>query len=64
MTLRLVILFWNKESSQTTLEAGTDEAISKDFKMQVTENKELNSVEKNPSVIMFSRLSFILPVLS
>ena len=33
----------NKESSQTTLEDETDEARSKDLKMQVTENKELSS---------------------
>ena len=29
------------------LEAETDEAISKDLKMQVTVNKEINSIEKS-----------------
>ena len=37
----------NKESSQTTLEAETDEAKSKDLKMQVTENKEISRIEKS-----------------
>ena len=37
----------NKESSQTTLEAETDGAISKHLKMQVTVNKEINSKEKS-----------------
>ena len=37
----------NKESSQTTLEAETDEARSKDLKMQVTENNEISNIEKS-----------------
>ena len=37
----------NKEISQTTLEAETDEARSKDLKMQVTENNEMSSIEKS-----------------
>ena len=38
----------NKESSQTTLEAETDEARSKDLKMHVTENNEISSKENQP----------------
>ena len=37
----------NKESSQTTVEAETDEARSKDLKMQVTEYNEISSIEKS-----------------
>ena len=37
----------NKESSQTTLEAETDEARSKDLKMQVTKYNEISSIEKS-----------------
>ena len=37
----------NQENSQTTLEAETDEARSKGLKMQVTENKEISSIEKS-----------------
>ena len=37
----------NKESSQTTLEAEADETRSKDFKMQVTANKEIISIGKS-----------------
>ena len=36
----------NKENSQTTLEAETSKASSKDLKMQVTVNKDINSIEK------------------
>ena len=39
----------NKESSQTTLEAETDEARSKYLKMQVTENNEKSNTEKSSS---------------
>ena len=40
-------IYRNKESSQGTLdlEAETDEARSKDLKMQVTANKEIISIE-------------------
>ena len=34
----------NKESSQTTIEAETDEARSKNLKMQVTKNNEISSI--------------------
>ena len=37
--LKSINEYRNKESSQTTLEAETEEARSKDLKMQVTENK-------------------------
>ena len=37
----------NKESSQTTLEAETDEARYKDLKMHVTENNEISTIEKS-----------------
>ena len=37
----------NKESSQTTLEAETDEARSKDLKMKVTKYNEISSIEKS-----------------
>ena len=38
-------IYRNKEGSQGTLEAETDEARSKDLKMQVTANKEIISIE-------------------
>ena len=37
----------NKESSQTTLEVETDEARSKDLKMQVTKINVISSIEKS-----------------
>ena len=43
----------NKESSQTTLE--TDEARSKDLKMQVTENNEISSIEKSKTNLDLAR---------
>ena len=43
----------NKESSQTTLE--TDEARSKDLKMQVTENNEISSIEKSNTNLDLAR---------
>ena len=45
----------NKESSQTTLEAETDEARSKDRKMQVTVNKEKNSIGKSTTNLDLAR---------
>ena len=45
----------NKESSQTTLEAETDEARSKDLKMHVTENNEISSKEKSTTNLDLAR---------
>ncbi|WP_395167751.1 hypothetical protein [Francisella salimarina] len=45
----------NKESSQTTLEAETDEARSKDLKMHVTENNEMSSIEKSTTNLDLAR---------
>ena len=41
------MLYRNKEKSQGTLEAETDEARSKDLKMHVTENNEISSKGKS-----------------
>ena len=38
----LLLVVRNKESSQTTLEAETDEVRSKDLRMQVIVNEEIN----------------------
>ena len=43
----------NKESSQTTLEAETDEA--RDLKMHVTENNEISSKEKSTTNLDLAR---------
>ena len=48
-------VFRNKESSQTTLEAETDEARSKDLKMHVTENNEISSIEKSTTNLDLAR---------
>ena len=45
----------NSERSQTTLEAETDEARSRDLKMHVTVNKEINSIEKPNTNLKSSR---------
>ena len=45
----------NKESSQTTLEAEADEARSKNFKMQVTANKEIISIGKSTTNLDLAR---------
>ena len=45
--LKSINEYRNKESSQTTLEAETDEVRSKDLKMHVTENNEISSKEKS-----------------
>ena len=42
----LSLSYRNKESNQTLIEAETDGARSKDRKMQMTVNKEINSIEK------------------
>ena len=49
----------NKESSQTTLEAEADEARSKDFKMQVTANKEIISIGKSITNLDLARDSSV-----
>ena len=46
ISLKSINEYRNKESSQTTLEAETDEARSKDLKMHVTKNNEISSKEK------------------
>ena len=45
----------NKERSQTTVEAETDEARSKDVKMQVTEDNEISSIEKSATNLDIAR---------
>ena len=40
-------MYRNEESSQTKLEAEKDGVRSKDRKIQVTVNKEINSIEKS-----------------
>ena len=45
----------NKESSQTTLEAETDEARSKDLKVHVTENNEISNKEKSTTNLDLAR---------
>ena len=47
ISLKSINEYRNKESSQTTLQAETDEARSKDLKMHVTENNEKSSKEKS-----------------
>ena len=49
------ILYRNKESSQGTLEAETDEARSKDLKMQVTAYKEIISIEMSTTNLDLAR---------
>ena len=44
-----------KESSQKTAEAETDEARSKDLKMQVTEDNEISSIEKSATNLDIAR---------
>ena len=53
--LKSINEYRNKESSQTTLEAETDEARSKDLKMDVTENNEMSSVEKSTTNLDLAR---------
>ena len=48
-------IYRNKESSQGTLEAETDEARSKDLKMQVTANKEIISIEMSTTNLDLAR---------
>ena len=48
-------IYRNKESSQATLEAETDEARSKDLKMQVTANKEIIRIEKSTTNLDLAR---------
>ena len=48
-------IYRNKESSQTTLEAETDEVRSKDLNMQVTANKEIISIEKSTTNLDLAR---------
>ena len=45
----------NKESNQKTAEAETDEARSKDLKMQVTEDNEISSIEMSATNIEVAR---------
>ena len=47
------------KSSQTTLEAEADEARSKDFKMQVTANKEIISIGKSIANLDLARDSSV-----
>ena len=53
--LKSINEYRNKESSQTTLEAETDEARSKDLKMHVTENNEISSKEKSTTNLDLAR---------
>ena len=55
ISLKDIIEYRNKESSQTTFEAETDEARSKDLKMQVTVNKEINIIEKSTTNLDLAR---------
>ena len=55
ISLKSINEYRNKESSQTTLEAETDEARSKDLKMHVTENNEISSKEKSTTNLDLSR---------
>ena len=48
-------IYRNKESSQGTLEAETDEARSKDLKKQVTANKEIIIAEMSTTNLDLSR---------
>ena len=48
-------IYRNKESSQGTLEAETDEAGSKDLKMQVTANKEIIIIEMSTTNLDLAR---------
>ena len=48
-------IYRNKESSQGTLEAETDEARSKDLKMQVTAKKEIISIEMSTTNLDLAR---------
>ena len=43
----MISIYRNEESSQTKLEAETDGARSKDRKIQMTVNNEINSIEKS-----------------
>ena len=49
------MLYRNKEKSQGTLEAETDEARSKDLKMHVTENNEISSKGKSTTNLDLAR---------
>ena len=53
--LKSINEYRNKESSQATLEAETEEARSKDLKMQVTENNEITSIEKSATNLDIAR---------
>ena len=53
--LKSINEYRNKESSQTTLEAETDEVRSKDLKMHVTENNEISSKEKSTTNLDLAR---------
>ena len=48
-------IYRNKESSQGTLEAETDEARSKDLMMQVTANKEIIFIEMSTTNLGLAR---------
>ena len=51
----IILIFKNKESSQTKLEAEMDGLISKDRKIQMTVNKEINSIEKSTTNLDLAR---------